>query len=294
LSAPFAFPSDFRDRLNQLAQDLLRGGGVGGEAGRKSRMPGNVEFKDHRAYAPGDDLRFLDWNVFLRSGALAVKTFTHEEAPEALIVLDRSASMGPAGSRQDLLAREIAAAFGFVALRAGGEVILRCAGSERFEAPPCRGPRAADPWLATVAGAPKPSGAHNLYGDLDRLAAPSRAGRVVAWISDFLVEPLPAAAFAGLARAASERYAFVVCAHEDALAAARAGDSVALRDPEGNDRLIAQQDARWRAAFLDARAAHVAAVTELATKHRFRTIAASPDAGFEAWVLAALRESAGR
>lgn len=284
----FHFSSDFRQRLNQLAQDLLRGHGVGGEAGRKGRMPGNVEFKDHRTYVPGDDLRFLDWNVFLRSGALAVKTFTHEEASEALIVLDRSASMGPVGSRQDTLSREIAAAFGFLALRAGGEVVLRCSGGDtRQDMRPLRGARSVDAWLLAVEKAPDPTGPGGLE-PLDRLAAPSHAGRVVAWISDFLIDPLPAAAFAAFARSASQRFAFIVSAHDDVLAPVRVGDSVALADPEGGGRLLAQSSASWRSAYHDARGEHVAAVSALATRHQFVTIAASAETGFEECVMSAL------
>jgi len=253
-------------------------------------MPGNVEFRDHRSYVPGDDLRFLDWNVFLRSGSLAVKTFTHEEAPEAVIVLDRSASMGPAGSRQDELAREIAAAFGFLALRGGGDVILRCAGgAARPEGRPLRGARSVDAWLAAVEGAPAPAGA----GGLERFedfAAPSRAGRVIAWISDFLAEPLPAAAFAAMARSASRKFAFVVCAHRDMLAGVRAGEAALLGDPEGAGRVVAQRDGRWQAAFQEVRAAHVAAVTTLATRHEFVTVAASHDTPFDECVRRALRD----
>jgi uncharacterized protein (DUF58 family) len=290
---PFRFSADFRRQLNQLAQELLRGGGVGGEAGRKGRTPGNVEFRDHRAYAPGDDLRFVDWNVFLRSGAMAVKTFTHEEVPEAVIVLDRSASMGPAGSRQDALAREIAAAFGFLALRAGGDAVLRCAGGPPHPGiPPLRGERAADAWIAAVEAAPDPAGPGGLE-QLERLAAPSRAGRVVAWVSDFLAAPLPAAAFAALARSSSQRFCFVVCAHEDALARVRRGDVALFEDAEGGGRLNARNDATWGAAFQAARAEHVAAVTALASRHRFAAVAAGADAAFDSVVRRALRETGG-
>jgi uncharacterized protein (DUF58 family) len=287
LSAPFRFSADFRPRLNQLAADLLHPRGVAGESGRAGRTPGRVEFKDHRAYAPGDDLRFLDWNVFLRSGALAVKTFTQDDAPEALVVLDRSASMGPQGSAQDVLAREIAAALGFLALRAGGEAVLACPGAGTAPSLRRRGAREIESWLGAVADAPPPEGRNRLDA-LDRLVPPARAGRIAAWVSDFLVEPLPAAAFAALSRASSQRFAFVVCAHDDALGRAPAGDAVVLGDVEGAGRVTAANDAAWRAAFHDARAAHVAAVGALAARHRFATAAASADTRFEEAVLGAL------
>jgi uncharacterized protein (DUF58 family) len=286
--ASFRFAPDFRTRLIQLAQDLMHARGVAGDAGRRGRMPGRVEFRDHRAYAPGDDVRFLDWNVFLRSGVLAVKTFTQDEAPEVTVLLDRSASMGPPGSRQDLLAREIAAGLGFLGLRSGGEAILEPLGGDRRQEPRrFLGPRSVDAWLAEVEAAPDPSGPNRLDA-IERTHAPARPGRVVAWVSDFLIEPLPAGAFAALARAGARRFAFIACAHVDALAATRPGAALRLGDPEGARTVAVRHDAAWSAAFHDVRAEHVAAVTALAARHQFTTVAASAESTFEACLMDAL------
>ena len=46
------------------------------------RAGGSLEFRDHRDYEPGDDLRHLDWNVFARSDRLTVKQFHEEIADE--------------------------------------------------------------------------------------------------------------------------------------------------------------------------------------------------------------------
>jgi uncharacterized protein (DUF58 family) len=289
LSAPFRFASDFRQRLNQLVQDVLHASGVAGEAGRRGGMPGQVEFKDYRAYVPGDDLRFLDWNVFLRSGSLAVKTFTQDAAPEALVILDRSASMGPPSSRQDVLAREIAAAMGFLALRAGGDAILRSSGG-KDAGRRHRGARSAEAWIAEVEAAAEPAGGNDL-DVFERLAAPPNAGRVAVWISDFLAEPLPAPAFAALAQLASKRVAFVVCAHDDVFAHTPAGDAITLRDLEADRKVAAQNDAPWRAALGEVRADHVAAVTALAVRHRCTAVAVSIESTFEDCVLRALQRT---
>lgn len=55
---------------------------------------GTGEFHSHRAYASGDDLRQIDWNVYARLGSLFVRQQTHEAAPTVQVFVDTSASMG--------------------------------------------------------------------------------------------------------------------------------------------------------------------------------------------------------
>ncbi len=51
-------------------------------------------FLEYRAYAPGDDLRLIDWRVFARTDRLQLKTFEHESHLECHLIVDSSASMG--------------------------------------------------------------------------------------------------------------------------------------------------------------------------------------------------------
>ena len=53
----------------------------------------SLEFQDYRDYAPGDDLRKLDWNVLARSDRVVVKVHRDEVAPVVEILRDKSASM---------------------------------------------------------------------------------------------------------------------------------------------------------------------------------------------------------
>ena len=53
----------------------------------------SVEFAEHRAYQPGDDLRFVDWRMFGRSDRYYVKQFEEETNLHATLLLDLSASM---------------------------------------------------------------------------------------------------------------------------------------------------------------------------------------------------------
>ncbi|MSR74261.1 MAG: DUF58 domain-containing protein [Planctomycetes bacterium] len=58
----------------------------------------SVEFAEHREYAPGDDLRRIDWKVYGKSDRFYLKEFEEETNLKAYIAVDASASMGYAGA----------------------------------------------------------------------------------------------------------------------------------------------------------------------------------------------------
>lgn len=53
----------------------------------------SVEFAEHRAYRPGDEIKYLDWKVLARTEKYFVKQFEEETNTRAMIILDASASM---------------------------------------------------------------------------------------------------------------------------------------------------------------------------------------------------------
>lgn len=53
----------------------------------------SVEFAQHRAYVPGDDLRRLDWKVFARTDKLQLKQYHQETNLDLVILVDSSGSM---------------------------------------------------------------------------------------------------------------------------------------------------------------------------------------------------------
>ncbi len=75
------------------------------------------EFAEYRPYVPGDDLRYVDWNVYARMGRLYLKRFRGETNTRLTILLDRSASMGfrGRGLRKIDYARFLAASLGYLA-----------------------------------------------------------------------------------------------------------------------------------------------------------------------------------
>lgn len=57
----------------------------------------SVEFADYRLYAPGDDLKRLDWRAYARSNRFVIKRYEEESNLRCTILLDASASMGYGG-----------------------------------------------------------------------------------------------------------------------------------------------------------------------------------------------------
>lgn len=68
---------------------------LGGRLGERlgSGTGSSLEFQDYRPYAPGDDLRHVDWAAYARSEMLAVRLYREEVAPRVDVVLDVSRSM---------------------------------------------------------------------------------------------------------------------------------------------------------------------------------------------------------
>src|SRR5918992_2737846 len=84
---------------------------------RRSRARGqSVEFADYRNYVAGDDLRYLDWNLYGRLERLFLKLYEEERELPVRIFLDCSESMNFGEPRKFDFARQVAAAIGYVAL----------------------------------------------------------------------------------------------------------------------------------------------------------------------------------
>lgn len=104
-------------RLEQFQLLAARRAKSSSKGERRSRARGqSVEFADHRSYVPGDDFRYLDWNLFGRLDRLFLKLYEEERELPVRIFLDASESMTFGEPRKFDFARQIAAAIGYVAL----------------------------------------------------------------------------------------------------------------------------------------------------------------------------------
>jgi uncharacterized protein (DUF58 family) len=99
-----------RRRICPVARRTSRGRGehLAGKGGT------STEFCDYRDYAPGDDTRFVDWNIFARLHRPYLKQFHREEERHVVLFVDASASMQFEGKLA--LAQQLAAAFGVLGL----------------------------------------------------------------------------------------------------------------------------------------------------------------------------------
>ena len=59
----------------------------------------SVEFKEHRSYVPGDDIRTIDWKLFGKTDRLYIREYEEETNLRCTILLDSSGSMAYRGSR---------------------------------------------------------------------------------------------------------------------------------------------------------------------------------------------------
>ena len=102
------------DTLDVLSRKILQGK-LQGER-RSKRRGQSVEFADHRPYVAGDDLRFVDWNVYGRLDQLFLKLFLEEQDLTVHIVADASASMSFGEPSKELFIKKLTAALGYVSL----------------------------------------------------------------------------------------------------------------------------------------------------------------------------------
>jgi uncharacterized protein (DUF58 family) len=104
---PFALSSA------RLSTSQMSGAHLGGRSGS------SLEFREHREYQPGDDLRRVDWNAYARSDKLTVKLYREEITPHLDIVIDASWSMGLETTAKARAALGLAAALSIAAENAG-------------------------------------------------------------------------------------------------------------------------------------------------------------------------------
>lgn len=111
------FDSEFLKKLEYLSlisRRVFRGSLLAQR--RTMQMGGGVEFADHREYTPGDDFRYLDWNVYARHDELLLKRFQEEEDLHVYLLLDCSRSMDFGSPRKFDFARQVTAALAYIAL----------------------------------------------------------------------------------------------------------------------------------------------------------------------------------
>lgn len=165
---------------------------------RSARRGAGIEFGGHRAYTPGDDLRWLDRRALMRHGRLLVRQFETETDRSLRLLIDASASMGfrsnEAPGAKLAYAALIGAALARIALSTGDPVALDWLGGEANRPLPAMSGREAFERLLGALEDVEPGGDLSLDpAAIDRAIAPiarnARRGSVIVVLSDLLDLP---------------------------------------------------------------------------------------------------------
>jgi uncharacterized protein (DUF58 family) len=150
-----------------------------------------TELAQIRPYAPGDDVRWIDWNVTARTGETHVRVRQAERVLVTWIVLDTSPSMqfGTADRRKADVAEGVAIALGHVATRRGNRLGAITFGDSAPRTMPVRQGRVGLIGLLTALRDEQQAsgrvGATSLGKALDHVAALARQRSLVVVVSDF-------------------------------------------------------------------------------------------------------------
>lgn len=190
-------------RLEQFQLLAARRAKSNSRGERRSRARGqSVEFADHRNYVTGDDLRYLDWNLFGRLDRLFLKLYEEERELPVRIFLDASESMLFGTPSKFDFARQVAAAVGYVALsgfdrvsvqifpewtpRPGTDVVTTSVQAAlRGSLRSVRGKKSAMSYFSSLSGL-QAGGVADLNSALKRGALEARQAGVAVVLSDFL------------------------------------------------------------------------------------------------------------
>src|SRR5512142_3019196 len=145
----------------------------------------SVEFAEHKEYAPGDDVRRIDWKAYGKFDKYYVKQFEHETNLRAWLVVDASGSMAYRG-RPDRLSKleyasALAASLAYVLVRQGDAAGVVVVSDRVLAALPARAAASHLPQIVEILERVKPEGPTRLAAAVDHVLenAPRRSSVVV-------------------------------------------------------------------------------------------------------------------
>jgi len=277
------------DRLDVVSRKVFAGL-LQGER-RSKRRGQSVEFADYRNYAPGDDLRFIDWNLYARLDRLFLRLFMEEVDLSVSILLDTTRSMDFGEPRKSLIARRVAAAVGYIGLAASNRVSVYTLGAGVTDRlPAMRGRGQAPRLLRFLEDAPVTE-----RGDLEaacrQFASQQRHKGVVLLISDMLDKGDLSAALKWIGGQRFDTFVLHVLSPQelDPAAAGYSGD-IRLRDVEDNAVTDMSIDAAVMRQYRDTLAAFREDTRQACLKRGATYLFADTTAPFDTLVLKYLRE----
>ena len=251
---------------------------------RSRKLGRGIDFADHRPYAPGDDFKDIDWNLYGRLDRFMVRLAEEETELNLHLLVDCSRSMGPHKAEY---ARRVAAALSYIALAHLDRVHVWPFGEKLMK--PLKPPRnktqaiQVHRYLSSVDG----GSATDMEGTMRAFAGISRARGIALVISDFLAPDGWQSAIDVLRSARFEPALLQVSNPDEADIATRG--EVLLDDRETGRtirvRVTEKVASAYRAAFL----AHGRALNDYARSHNMFFAHGRSDQPFEEMVLRTMR-----
>jgi uncharacterized protein (DUF58 family) len=171
------------ERLELVSRKIFTGR-MKGER-RSKRQGQSVEFADFRNYSPGDDLRFIDWNLYARLDKLFLKLFLEEEDLHFYVLIDTSASMDFGTPSKLQYAKQLAAALCFVGLVRADRVKVETLSPSVLPSPVLRGRKST--WrLFDYLDQIEPSGETSLAAGIKSFCLRNSGKGIVVLISDLM------------------------------------------------------------------------------------------------------------
>jgi uncharacterized protein (DUF58 family) len=283
-----AFDETFLKRLDALSvvsRKVVTGRAKGER--RSFRRGAGVEFQDHRPYVAGDDLRYVDWNVYSRLDRLLLKLYVEEEDLCIHLLVDGSASMGFGQPPKLDYALQVAAALGYIGFTNLERVALGYfSGELTHMLRPRRGRGQIFPLLNFLSGV-EAQGPTNLNGCLASYALRSRMPGVAVVLSDLLDPGGYADGLKALLRRRFEVFLLHVVS-EDELQPLLRGDFTLL-DAEGGATREVSLDGAALQRYQERLHGHFADVERFCASHRIDYLRASTAVPFQDLILQHLR-----
>jgi len=283
------FSEDFVRRLEHLT--LATRAPVSGHlrgVHRSRRTGGGMVFSDYRPYVPGDDLRNLDWGIWMRLDRLVLRLFEEETDLPVYLLLDASASMGCGEPPKFDFARRAVAALAWLALVNHDRVTtVAWNNGVASELPVRRGRSAVWPVMRFLEGL-RPAGGTSLEASLRACFGPRRPRGLVVLVSDFMDPAGFEGAAEWVARFGHELFALQVLSPQEL--APDLPEQALLEDAEGGGNDLVQVTPALLAAYREALEAHGQALQAVCQRRGWVWLQARSDTAFDEALLRALRE----
>ena len=282
---------EFMQQLEQLSlvsRKVFRGLLKGERLGKKKGI--SVEFADYRDYVPGDDLRFLDWNIYGRLERLFLKLFQEEEDLNVFFLVDCSKSMDYGKPSKLDYCKKIIAALGYIALVNLDRVAVGGFSNDLdYFFPLCRGKNSAWHFFQFLEELPvaKAGNITDLYCACRSFSLKFKGSSMVIVLSDFMDRAGFDKSLALLTGGRRDVFVFNILSHEE-MYPSLAGD-LKLMDLETGEDMEVSISARLLTQYQSVLKGYLQSLQQWCLKHNVLYLQATNQEAFENLVLRYLR-----